>query len=145
MAMVIPNGILNNPSLGYVRQWILDHTQVIAIIDMQRDLFQPRNDTQTSMVILRRLDEEEIGRVPDYPIFFTVTKKIGHDKRGNLIFVRDDEGKDIMQEVRTRVLVVSEGKEVEREIVESLPIVDDELPRIPPVFREWVKTNHIGV
>lgn len=47
MAMVIPNGILNNPSLEYVRSWLLLNAQLIAVVDMQRDLFQPKNDTQT--------------------------------------------------------------------------------------------------
>ncbi|MDP2601080.1 MAG: N-6 DNA methylase [Deltaproteobacteria bacterium] len=42
MAMVIPNGILNNPALGYVRQWLLTHTQILSVVDMARDRFQPR-------------------------------------------------------------------------------------------------------
>ena len=112
-AIVIPNGILNNSSLGYVRQWLLDHTQVLAVVDMQRDLFQPRNDTQTSMVLLRRLGEEEVSRLPDYPIFFSVTKRIGHDKRGKTIFVRDATGNDIMQEVKTVDKVFEGDAEVE--------------------------------
>ena len=37
MAMVIPNGILNNPSLEYVRSWLLLNAQLIAVVDMQRD------------------------------------------------------------------------------------------------------------
>ena len=59
MAMVIPNGILNNPSLEYVRSWLLLNAQLIAVVDMQRDLFQPKNDTKTSMVLIRRFSKEE--------------------------------------------------------------------------------------
>jgi type I restriction enzyme M protein len=62
MAMVIPNGILNNPALGYVRQWMLQNTQIIAVVDIERDLFQPKNATQTSMVLMRRLSSEERER-----------------------------------------------------------------------------------
>jgi type I restriction enzyme M protein len=98
MAMVIPNGILNNTPLGYIRQWILRNCQLLAVVDMQRDLFQPRNDTQTSMVVLRRLAPHEVGVVRDYSIFFAVTEKIGHDKRGNTIYVRDEEGNDILED-----------------------------------------------
>lgn len=145
MAMVIPNGILNNPSLGYVRQWLLDHTQVIAVVDMQRDLFQPRNDTQTSMVLLRKLSLDEVSRVPDYPIFMAVTKRIGHDKRGKPIYVRDADGQDVMEEVRQTEIVVEDGRAVERETIESVLILDDELPRIPAVFREWARKNHLGI
>ncbi len=95
MAMVIPNGILNNPALGYVRQWMLRNTQIIAVVDMDRDLFQPKNDTQTSMVLMRRLSNEERklaakGKL-DYPVFMAVTHRIGHDKRGNVVYRRTDE------------------------------------------------------
>jgi type I restriction enzyme M protein len=100
MAMVIPNGILNNPVLGYVRQWMLQHTQILGVVDMARDLFQPKNDTQTSMVLMRRLsaDEERVAVTKglDYPVFFAVVEKIGHDKRGNLIYRRTPEWKEVM-------------------------------------------------
>jgi type I restriction enzyme M protein len=145
MAMVIPNGILNNVSLAYVRQWLLDNTQIIAVVDMQRDLFQPRNDTQTSMVLLRRAARDEIRRVPEYPIFFAVTKRIGHDKRGNTVWVRDAEGQDVLADRRTIVHVFDSGTEVDREIAEKVRIVDDDLPHVPAIFRDWVRANHIGV
>jgi len=144
-AIVIPNGILNNPSLGYVRQWLLDNTQILAVIDMQRDLFQPRNDTQTSMVLLRRLGNDEIRRVSDYPIFFSVTKRIGHDKRGKTIFVRDVSGNDIMQDVMTVEKVFEGDAEVEVPRIERIPVIDDELPLISPIFREWARKNHVGL
>ena len=54
MAMVMPNGLLNNTSLAYFRKAILDKAQLLAVVDMHRDLFQPKNDTQTSMVLLRK-------------------------------------------------------------------------------------------
>jgi type I restriction enzyme M protein len=145
MAMVIPNGILNNLSLGYVRQWILTQAQVLAVIDMQRDLFQPRNDTQTSMVVLRRFSNDELTMLHDYPIFFAVTKRVGHDKRGNAVYVRDSDGQDILVDRTTIVHVVEDGRNVEREIVEKEKIVDDDLPRVPDVFREWRKRYAIAV
>lgn len=41
VAMVLPDGILGAPGLGYVREWILTHTQVLASIDLHPDTFQP--------------------------------------------------------------------------------------------------------
>ena len=79
--MVIPNGILNNPALGYVRHWLLTNTQVLAVVDMARELFQPKNDTQTSMVLLRRLSADECALAQagtlEYPIFMAVTSRSG--------------------------------------------------------------------
>jgi type I restriction enzyme M protein len=141
MAMVIPNGILNNPPLGYIRQWILDNCQLIAVVDMQQDLFQPRNDTQTSMVILRKLSDMERAKRRDYPIFFAVTDKIGHDKRGNTIYVRDEEGNDVIEERTIMVTTVVDGESVSKPIKEKVRIVDDQLPKIPTLFRQWLRDH----
>ena len=48
--MIIPNGILNDPGMAYVRDWLLKHARILTVVDMHRDLFQPGNDTQTSIV-----------------------------------------------------------------------------------------------
>lgn len=68
MAIVLPNGLLNNPRLAYFRQVVLSQAQLLAVVDMHRDLFQPRNDTQTSMVLLRKwgVGESTAGH-GDYP------------------------------------------------------------------------------
>jgi type I restriction enzyme M protein len=144
MAMVIPNGILNNPALGYVRQWMLRNTQVIAVVDMARDLFQPKNDTQTSMVLMRRLSraERELaakGKL-DYPVFMAVTHKIGHDKRGKVIYRRTDTGDDIIV-LRTEENVVTDIKTGDERIVKVQfkdKVVDDELPEVATAFRAWL-------
>jgi type I restriction enzyme M protein len=144
MAMVIPNGILNNPALGYVRQWMLRNTQIISVVDMDRDLFQPKNDTQTSMVLMRRLsrDERELaakGKL-DYPVFMAVTHKIGHDKRGNIIYRRTDTGEDLLV-LRTEESVVTDLKTGEERIVKLQvkdKVIDDELPEVATAFRAWL-------
>jgi type I restriction enzyme M protein len=137
MAMVVPNGILNNPPLAYVRQWLLDNTQVLAIVDMQRDLFQPKNDTQTSMVLLRRFSPRELVKRPDYPIFMAVTNRIGHDKRGAAIYVRDVDGTDVLSKREIRTKLVEGGKIVEKVITELVPEIDDHLPLIAPAYQAW--------
>jgi type I restriction enzyme M protein len=141
MAIVIPNGILNNPPLGYLRQWLLDNAQILAIVDMQRDLFQPHNDTQTSMVFLRRKADAEKQKPSAYPIFTAVTDKIGHDKRGRNIYKRDVDGSDIIETRKTKAKVVEDGKIVEKEIEERGPAIDDQLPEIPRLYRAWAKEH----
>lgn len=144
MAMVIPNGILNNPALGYVRHWLMENTQVLAVVDMARELFQPKNDTQTSMVLLRRLSEEEkalanAGEL-NYPIFMAVTTSIGHDKRGNTIFRRNDAGDDILVErVDTIAQIDREtGQEVLRQVIVEERLIDDELPDVAQAYLKWL-------
>jgi len=144
MAMVIPNGILNNPGLAYVRQWLLENAQILAVIDMHRDLFQPRNDTQTSMVLIRRLSAEEKTTAQDkgldYPIFMAVAEKIGHDKRGNVIYRRTDEGGDyLVSRVETVTEIDQEtGVEVLRQMELQDRQIDDDLPDVATAYLRWI-------
>lgn len=143
MAMVIPNGILNNHSLGYVRQWILTHTQLLAVVDMQRDLFQPKNDTQTSMVFLRRKTQAEISKPKDYPVFMAVADHIGHDKRGNPTYKRDLDGNDIVTTRQIAAKAFEDGKLVDKTIQETGPASDDQLPDIPAIYHAWAREHGI--
>lgn len=143
MAMVIPNGILNNPSLEYVRYWMLQNVQLLAIVDMQRDLFQPGNDTQTSMVLMRRLSSEEktmaIHGEIDYPIFMAVAEKIGHDKRGVVIYKKDEEGKEILSESANQEESIDPvtGKTVILSSGTNDRVIDDDMPMVVKSYREW--------
>lgn len=145
MAVVIPNGILNNPGLIYVRRWILSHAQILAVVDMDRDLFQPKNDTQTSMVLMRRLDanEEAVAKQNglDYPIFMAVAEKIGHDKRGNVIYRRTASGEDLLVERTEEVKEIDPhtGEEVLRTITVQEKDPEDELPSVAKAYRAWLE------
>lgn len=144
MAMVVPNGILNNPALGYIRQWLLDRTQILAVVDMARELFQPKNDTQTSMLIVRRFGDTEVaeqhagGR--DYPCFMAVAEKVGHDRRGSPLYRRNERGEDIVSVRREFVpeLDPVSGEERVREIQVKELVLDDELPEVATAYRRWL-------
>ncbi len=144
MAIVLPNGILNNPALGYVRQWILQHTQVLAVVDMARELFQPKNDTQTSMILMRRLSADEIAQNADgqlnYDCFMAVTEKIGHDKRGNTIYRRNTQGDDIVIVRQEMVLTLDpeSGKQVVSVTEVKELLQDDELPEVADAYLAWL-------
>lgn len=144
MAMVIPNGILNNPGNTYLRNWLLRRAQILAVVDMQRDLFQPNNDTQTSMVLMRRLSSEEEAQAEDsgldYPVFMAVAETIGHDKRGNVVWRQLPDGSDaLVKRVETIAEIDQEtGNEVLRDIEVTERQVDDELPEVAAAFRNWL-------
>ena len=58
MALVLPDSILGNPNLGYIRKWIIKNAQIIASVDLDGDTFQPKNGTQTSILVLRKKTNE---------------------------------------------------------------------------------------
>lgn len=140
-ALVIPNGILGNPGLGYVRQWILRHAQILSSIDMHPDAFQPNVGVQTSVLVLRRWDcDEEVyckdSTFQDYKIFMAICDHVGHDKRGQTTYVRDDEGYPIVQEQTTAVTgIVASDEESAHASKER--VVDDETMAIADAFLEW--------
>ncbi|MBD1943357.1 N-6 DNA methylase [Coleofasciculus sp. FACHB-712] len=102
MAIVLPDAILGAPGLLYVRYWMLTHCRIVASIDLHPDTFQPRNGTQTSVLLLQKKTEEEMNRetmqrqIRDYEIFMAQVNAIGHDKRGNKVYKRNEDGEEIL-------------------------------------------------
>ncbi|WP_349425515.1 N-6 DNA methylase [Microbacterium sp. LWS13-1.2] len=91
LAIVLPYQILSGPKLGYVRDWLLRNTKLIAVVDLPDDTFQPWTGTKTSVIVCERREEpltQWDGE--EYPVFMAVSRQIGHDRRGNPI--TDDNG-----------------------------------------------------
>lgn len=140
MAIVLPNGLLNNPGLSYFRAAVLEKAQLLAVIDMHRDLFQPHNDTQTSLVLLRKWRQGETARNHgDYPVFMAVAESIGHDKRGKTTYKRSADGSVVLEEVKTTSKRVGrDGREETFTVRLQKPIVDDELDSVSEAYLGWL-------
>nr|WP_197659496.1 N-6 DNA methylase [Xanthomonas translucens] len=141
MAIVLPNGLLNNPGLTAFRHVVLKQAQLLAVVDMHRDLFQPRNDTQTSMVLLRKWAENESAESHgDYPIFMAVADAVGHNKRGMTLYKRAPDGSLLLHETAKihRVPKV-DGTFEEVEVSTTEPIVDDELDEVANAYHAWLE------
>lgn len=145
MAIVLPDGVLGNPQLAYVRYWILSKCRVVASVDLHPDTFQPRNGTQTSVLILQRKTEADINRearqrrLEDYPIFMAQVHAIGHDKRGNTVYVRNEDGEEILflPEEEEITMVTLGDKRGERRAVPPSKHVDDDTPKVADAFLSW--------
>ncbi|PMP75708.1 MAG: restriction endonuclease subunit M [Aciduliprofundum sp.] len=123
MAIVLPDGILTNSTLGYVRQWIMDHARILASVSLPQETFVPYGiGTKASVLVVQKLPEDELERLKkyEYPIFMAVAEKIGYDVRGRTIFKRDEEGNIIKDE-------------------KGEPIVDTDIPEIIRKFDEFRK------
>jgi len=127
MAIVLPDGILTNQTLGYVRQWIMDHARILAVVSLPQETFVPYGaGTKASVLFIQKLPEEELEELKenDYPIFMAVAKKIGYDVRGRTIFKRDDEGNVIKDE-------------------KGEPIIDTDIPEIIKKFDEFKRSYRL--
>lgn len=144
VAMVLPDGILGAPGLGYVREWILTNTRVLASIDLHPDTFQPNVSVQTSVLVLERKTDEEIrleqaaGRKNEYSVFMAVANHIGHDKRGNRTYVRDEKGNEIVEEIEEHTKEYVDGKPTYRTLNTRRKVIDDNTIQIAEEFKQWL-------
>ncbi len=143
-AIVLPDGILGSPGLGYVREWILRHTRVLASIDLHPDTFQPHVSVQTSVLVLQRKTEHEIavetaaGRLNDYDVFMALANHIGHDKRGNITYVRDRKGNEIVEEVEETLKEYEAGRPIYRKQLSRRKAIDDNTLQVAQAFQLWL-------
>ena len=143
-AIVLPDGILGSPGLGYVREWILANTRVLASIDLHPDTFQPDVSIQTSVLILQRKSNETIAvesaaeRINDYPVFMAVGSHVGHDKRGNKTYVRDRKGNEVIEESEELVKEWENGAPTYQKQTTRRKVVDDNTLQIAQEFRKWL-------
>ena len=81
MAIVLPDGILTNASTQYVRDFIMEHCQILAIVSMPIFAFAHYGAAvKSSLVFVRRKAErEKLGR---YKIFMAIAEHIGYDAKG---------------------------------------------------------------
>lgn len=152
LAIVLPDSILGNPGLAHIRQWLLTKTRIVASIDLHVDTFQPRNGTQTSVLIVQKKTEEEISeernmqQVVTHNIFMAMVERVGHDKRGNTLFKRDRDGNEIwvseysipMQRKRSKKKI--SGTYAER----RTRVIDDQSLEVPSIFAQWKREEGIG-
>lgn len=151
LAIVLPDSILGNPGLGYIRQWLLEQTRIIASVDLHEDAFQPGNGTQTSVLILQKKTHEEINAerhsgLRPYRIFMTMVEKVGHDRRGNTLFKRDKDGNEIWVPANPNVFEI--GKIAEGAVTYKTEgktrIIDDQSRDVPDVFNQWKQQEGIA-
>lgn len=146
-AIVLPDGVLGSPGLGYVREWILQNTRVLASIDLHPDAFQPFVSVQTSLLIVERKTDEQInlekasGRINDYEVFMAMANHIGHDKRGNVTYVRDESGNEIIEEVIEQISEWEGEKLIPRVRTIQKKVVDDNTLQIAMEFRKWLSAQ----
>ncbi|MBM4085687.1 MAG: N-6 DNA methylase, partial [Planctomycetes bacterium] len=149
MAIVLPDSILSNPGLLFIRRWILKHCRVIASVDLPVETFLAFSGTgtQTSVLLLDRKSQEEIrleeasGRQQDYEVFMSLCETMGYDRRGNDLWQRTPEGEIIEHEAVTSIITIKPGSTVYEPRREMKPLRDDDVAQVAPLFNEWWSTK----
>lgn len=149
-AIVLPDSIFSSPGLEFIRVWLMRKTRIVASIDLHADTFQPHNGTQCSVLIVEKKTEEEInieektGQILDYEIFMAMIDHIGHDKRGNTLYVRDEDGNLVMEHKTQEVRETdANGNVTVRQETFDEKIINDQTPFVPEIFARWKKEQGI--
>jgi len=88
LAIVLPQGVLNNTNMEYVREYFFDKARILAVVGLHGNTFKPHTGTKTSVLFLQKWSEDE--KFPkDYPIFMAVSKKAGKDNSGDYVYKKD--------------------------------------------------------
>lgn len=148
MAIVLPDSILSNPGLDFIRHWLLKRCRIVASIDLPVETFLAfgGTGTQTSVLILEKKSQEEMRyeekgqRMQDYEVFMALCKTAGYDRRGNDLWLRTPEGEIIEREAETEVITrTRDGMVIFEPRKQQRRIRDDEIAQVAPVFGEWLK------
>lgn len=139
MAIVLPDGILGNPNTFPVREWILENFKILASVDLPVEAFLPQVGVQASLLFLEKktdLDKNIAHESDeDYDVFMAIAEKLGKDRRGNPVYIRDEEGAEMLFTIENKY--VSNSKDGTQEVksrVEKQKMVDDDLPKIVAAF-----------
>lgn len=103
MAVVLPQGRLNNSTDKYIREYIMKRCRVLAVVGLHGNAFKPHTGTKTSVLLIQKWTDENCGfpnicprpeadenGVVDYPIFFATMQEPSKDNSGNKIYVTEN-------------------------------------------------------
>jgi type I restriction enzyme M protein len=124
LVIVLPDSILNNPGLQFIRQWSFRRVRFVASIDLPKETFADSGGVPNpSVLVMQRLTREEVrlaeaDALDDYEVFMSIPRTAGRDKRGNPVYYRTEEGFEILND-RLELTV------------------DDEMPLVATAFEMW--------
>jgi type I restriction enzyme M protein len=100
MAIVLPDGVLSNPTHSYVVDYIKENSKIVAVISLPSETFLPSTSTKTSVLFL-----EKTKTSGDYEIFMAECNFIGHDKNGKPLYKLKPNGEYEIDEGGNKIIL----------------------------------------
>lgn len=103
LSIVLPNGYLTNPSLKYIREFLISNGRIIGVISLPENVFK-KSEAGGFTTILFFKKEKMKG---DYEIFIDVASQIGfHQTKKNVpkIFKRKKNGDFLLDENNNKIV-----------------------------------------
>ncbi len=93
IGIVMAKGQLDNREALAVRKLICEKSQILAVVNLHEDTFEPFCGSKASVLFLRKTSHP----LPDYRIFMAISNKVGQTSRGEAIFKKDAEGNPVIR------------------------------------------------
>lgn len=90
MAIVLPQARFNNGSDKAIREYIVEHCRILAVIGLHGNTFKPHTGTKTSVLLVQKWDDVLCPKVDDYNIFFATQQKEGKNNSGDKLYWNSD-------------------------------------------------------
>lgn len=114
MAIVLPDGLLQNISNGHIRYWLRSQAKILGVVSIPQEAFVPYGTgIKTSLLVVQKLPANNDS------CFMAQIKKMGYDVKGQTIYRRNESG------------VIARTKS-------GLPIVDDDIDDISKSFTSFI-------
>ena len=96
MAVVLPQGRLNNSSDKQIREFIAENCRILGVVGLHGIVFKPHTGTKTSVLLVQKWNDDETQgalcpKLDDYPIFFATMQQPSKDSSGDKIFVKNSD------------------------------------------------------
>ena len=127
LVIVVPDGIVNNPGLQFIRSWLLRRSRIIASVGLPKTTFKASGGINNpTVLIVRKLSPDEArqadsGVLPStYNVFMSIPRTSGINNRTQPIYMRQPDGHEMVNDNGDKIR-------------------DDEIGGVVEKFREWLR------
>ena len=130
MAMVIPDSILTNSSMQYVRDWIEEHWRIVSVVSLPQFAFAANGaGVKSSVLFLRKHDEVT-----------TIAIQRAKEKAQDDIHARADGGKALEKLIKEKAAKLKKGdatiQQIDEELVAKVDLLTAQGTLTPQARRE---------
>ncbi|MGC9101440.1 MAG: N-6 DNA methylase [Caldisericum sp.] len=119
MAIVLPQGLLNNTNAEYIRRFVIDEAKILAVVSLHGNTFKPHTGTKTSVLFLQKYTDEEKEKIQqtrakyegEWEEFLSALK----EKYKNLAWDSSINEEEIPEELNSFIEAYFESREEETE------------------------------
>jgi len=103
MAIVLPQGVLDNTSMEYIREWLFEKARILAVVGLHINTFKSHAGVKTSVLFLEKWIKNK-KPLKDYPIFMATSKKSGKNNSGEYAYKKDKKENYVLDKNGRRIL-----------------------------------------